>query len=160
MKLSRLKLKKHYCDRLVSLYLEIQREENESEIRNMIQCISGGNDSTIKLLEGGLDSISALRFQAMTKSKFNLTIPLEIILSSNTSVNTLVDYVMNPNSANKTIRYLDDDSRVNWNEELRLPKELVERLASSKSPNLYSVEKEAKNIFLTGATGLLGITIN
>jgi hypothetical protein len=109
-------------------------------------------------VEGGLDSISALRLQAMTKSKFNVTIPIEVILHPNTNVNTLLDYVT-PNSTtpSTTLRSVDDSQKINWKEELQLPESLVACLKNSRTVNVESEKKETTNIFLTGATGLLGM---
>ena len=89
------------------------------------------------LQEAGIDSIQIISFHTALKARFNLSIPIGVMLSSTTTVRSLASVI--------------DGQR-------GLPTSLDQPKAVNMS--LYNAERtENNNIFVTGASGFLGVEL-
>ncbi|KAE8363741.1 hypothetical protein BDV27DRAFT_165285 [Aspergillus caelatus] len=138
--------------------LELRADESTAQViaREYADIVAGGiiarrqeyEGRDFNLQDGGIDSIQIMSLSMRLTGLFGFQVPMKDLLSSRATVRAIADVI----DANMAIR--------NRNGGAGPARNVQSPLRSSVSgPALQSLEVNASRVFLTGATGFLGIEI-
>ncbi len=177
-KLARPKLKAHYGDRLEQLYAELtDSQTNELRAlrqdgadRPVLETVSRAAGALLGAAAGDLapdahftdlggDSLSALTFGNLLQEIFNIDVPVGVIVSPASDLQSIADYIeAERTSAGKRPTFASvhgRDATEVYARDLTLDK-FVDAKTLAAAPTLAPPSAEVRTVLLTGATGFLG----
>uniref|UniRef100_A0A6B2KX40 Carrier domain-containing protein n=1 Tax=Arcella intermedia TaxID=1963864 RepID=A0A6B2KX40_9EUKA len=148
-KLSRAGLTKKYRNLLEDMYKDLDAKLIQEEFRNSLialtrSYINVSADSNSKLVEIGLDSVSAIKISSAVKDKLKVNIPIELLFNPDFTIEQISSHL----AGNKSIT-----ESIDWEKEIKLPEVILNNL---KTAAPCDTNTPIKNIFLTGVTGVVG----
>ncbi|KAL0481495.1 hypothetical protein AKO1_011220 [Acrasis kona] len=133
LKIARFYCEQHYKDRLNRLYNDQQQIEIEENISQMM------NQSST-----AIDSLHAVRIMSLIKKKYHVQVPIQIIMSAESSIHHLSSFVANHKK----------QLVVDWQQEIELPHDISTcSSATAQQLDLSMMD----HVLLTGCTGYLGV---
>ncbi|KAH3761080.1 AMP-binding protein [Pelomyxa schiedti] len=148
-KLNRPALEKHYCELVANAVKDqIMASANSSPLSHLVAdvCALNGVDCTAKggnFVSFGGDSLAALRIVSTLRKKYNIDVPVDVLLDSSRDLSTIKIETLNISSSDEVLRLLIQDSPQDISYELIEPLPIV----ASDRP---------RGIFVTGVTGFIG----
>lgn len=112
-------------------------------------------DGNLSFIQAGGDSLSAIKIRKLIKEKYDIVVPVEMILGPDASIEKLANFVSSPNLSSAGDNHPDfvKSKDIDLQKVSELDKNWIP--ASSKA----EIEDGKEKIFLTGATGFLGTAV-
>ena len=148
-----IKIEKAAADSSSIISGDFDFEDIERFVVTTIAEVTGGNERlerSLTLTEMGIDSSNIVRIVNGLKRRFSLTIPFSRVYHD--SLDDLLQSIKTSGSGT-----LATEESVNWTVECQLEQSIINMLIAQRSDKAQAINPRA--IFLTGATGFLGLHI-
>eukprot|EP01122_Echinamoeba_exundans_P010707 TRINITY_DN4062_c0_g1_i1.p1 TRINITY_DN4062_c0_g1~~TRINITY_DN4062_c0_g1_i1.p1 ORF type:complete len:1092 (-),score=158.97 TRINITY_DN4062_c0_g1_i1:110-3385(-) len=174
-KLKRLNLQRKYKSIMREMYDNINERMLRTRIDELRALIAKHlststnplptEETSVPLTEWGLDSLSAIRLSNVIKSEFGVTVAPENLATGKTSFDSLVKLVTNQQASSSSISSNSESftalykpqKQTDWKAAVSLDSAISDGLKSLPRVDPFSKSLKVENVFLTGATGFLGV---
>ncbi|PRP81795.1 putative fatty-acid-CoA ligase FadD9 (fatty-acid-CoA synthetase) (fatty-acid-CoA synthase) [Planoprotostelium fungivorum] len=145
-KLNRAAIERHYAPIIVDHMNRLTEEKKEKTACDIMRDVLGVNDGQLigqTFLSCGGDSLSAIRLTSLLKRELNVDVPIEVLYRDDVSLDQIIE--------------LSSSSVENEEEKMKKDTILPEDIIPQWDRECDRSDGASVGIFLTGATGFLGI---